>query len=41
MSHGGDPTAMDRPLGRTAGNALEVVESIAALRGEASGDLME
>jgi pyrimidine-nucleoside phosphorylase len=34
-------TAMDRPLGRTAGNAIEVVESIAALRGEAAGDLME
>jgi pyrimidine-nucleoside phosphorylase len=34
-------TAMDRPLGQTAGNALEVVESLAALRGDASGDLME
>ncbi|MBK7596575.1 MAG: thymidine phosphorylase [Gemmatimonadetes bacterium] len=34
-------TAMDRPLGRTAGNAIEVVESIAALRGEARGELME
>lgn len=34
-------TAMDRPLGRTAGNAIEVAESIAALRGEAAGDLME
>ena len=34
-------TAMDRPLGRTAGNAIEVVESIAALRGESAGDLME
>jgi pyrimidine-nucleoside phosphorylase len=34
-------TAMDRPLGRTAGNAIEVVESIAAMRGDAAGDLME
>ena len=34
-------TAMDRPLGRTAGNAIEVAESIAALRGEGAGDLME
>jgi pyrimidine-nucleoside phosphorylase len=34
-------TAMDRPLGRTAGNAIEVVESIEALRGDATGDLME
>lgn len=34
-------TAMDRPLGRSAGNAIEVVESIAALRGDAAGDLME
>ena len=34
-------TAMDRPLGRTAGNAIEVAECIAALRGDAAGDLME
>ncbi len=34
-------TAMDRPLGRCAGNALEVVESLEALRGKASGDLLE
>jgi len=34
-------TSMDAPLGRTVGNALEVAESVACLKGKGPDDLMQ
>jgi pyrimidine-nucleoside phosphorylase len=34
-------TAMDRPLGRSCGNALELEEALGGLRGEGPADLMQ
>lgn len=34
-------TDMDKPLGRTVGNSLEVIEAVEALKGKAPDDLME
>lgn len=34
-------TSMDQPIGRTVGNAVEIEESVACLKGSGPADLVE